>query len=285
MVSSSEVRIVCPSISFLFVRLGGSLGIFPHLEDFMFEGNCLGVALADLLPLLRQSIDWFGSRVKEQEIMSVVRSSELETGLSSSSDPVEGDTAISTPREVRAFYTLGEECGLDTDTLGRFRDRFQFPERVRVRLPNEEDRACHFFPGEVCFYESAFVCLLRFLVHPFLMELLDRFGITPGQLMPNSWRIVVSCMGIWLAAMDGDMLKVDELVYLYRLKASKEHGYYELVPWERRTRIVKGLPSSFRYWKSKFFFVSGDDFETPSGEVWGDLPRLHRWWGTPTLGA
>ena len=24
-----------------------------------------------------------------------------------------------------------------------------------------------------------------------------------------------------------------------------------------------------------FFFVSGDDFETPSGEVWGDLPRLH----------
>ena len=53
------------------------------------------------------------------------------------------------------------------------------------------------------------------------MELLDYFGIVLGQLMPNSWRIVVSCMGIWLAAMDGDMLRVDELVYLYRLKASK----------------------------------------------------------------
>ena len=114
---------------------------------------------------------------------------------------------------------------------------------------------------------------------------MDRFGIAPGQLMPNSWRIVVNCMGIWLAANDGDMLKVDELVYLYRLKESKEHGYYELVPWERRARIVKGLPSSFKYWKSMFFFVSGDDFETPSGEVWGDLPRLHRRWGTPTLGA
>ena len=92
-------------------------------------------------------------------------------------------------------------------------------------------------------------------------------------------------MGIWLAAMDGDMLKVDELLYLYCLKASKEHGYYELVPWERRTRIVKGLPSSFKYWKSRFFFVSGDDFETLFGEVWGDLSRLHRRWGTPTLGA
>ena len=85
--------------------------------------------------------------------------------------------------------------------------------------------------------------------------------------MPNLWRIVVSCIGIWLAAMDGDMIRVDELVYLYHLKASKEHGYYELVPWERRTRIVWDLPSSFRYWKSWFFFVSGDDWDTPSNKV------------------
>ena len=85
--------------------------------------------------------------------------------------------------------------------------------------------------------------------------------------MPNSWRIVVSYMGIRLATTDRDMIKVDELVYLYRLKKSKEHGYYELVPWERRTRIIRGLPSSFRYWKSRFFFVSGDDFETLSNEV------------------
>ena len=61
MVSGSEVRIACPSISFLFARLGGSLVVFPHLENFVFEVNNLGVALADLLPLLRQSIDWFES--------------------------------------------------------------------------------------------------------------------------------------------------------------------------------------------------------------------------------
>ena len=45
-------------------------------------------------------------------------------------------------------------------------------------------------------------------------------------------------MGIWLAAIAGDMIKVNELVYLYHLKESKEHEYYELVPWERRIRIV-----------------------------------------------
>ena len=87
MVSGFEVRITC-SISFLFARLGGSLGVFPHLENFVFKGNSLSVALADLLSLLRQSIDWFESWVREREIMSEVRFSELETGLSSSGDPV-----------------------------------------------------------------------------------------------------------------------------------------------------------------------------------------------------
>ena len=164
--------------------------------------------------------------MREWEIMSEVRSSELETGLSSSGDLVEGDTVVFAPREVRTFHAPEEVCGLDADTTGRFKDRFQFLERVRVRLPNEEDSACHFFPGEVCFYESSFVCGLRFLVHPFLMELLDCFDIALVQLMPNSWKIVVSCMGIWLVATDGGMLKVDKLVYLYCLV-----GHYSVVRW------------------------------------------------------
>ena len=36
MVSSSEVRIAFPSVSFLFARLGGSFGVFPNLEEFIF---------------------------------------------------------------------------------------------------------------------------------------------------------------------------------------------------------------------------------------------------------
>ena len=155
MVGSSEVRIACPSIYFLFARLGGSLGVFPHVENFVFKGNSLGVVLTELCPLLYQSLDWFEELVRERGIMSKVRSSELDTGLSSSGEPAEGDIAVSTPREVRAFYALEEACGLDVDTVARFKDKFQFPERVRVRRLGNEDRVCHFFPGEICFYEAA----------------------------------------------------------------------------------------------------------------------------------
>ena len=272
-------------LSFFFARLGSTLGVsgdfLPLVGDFIFASCGLSLVIGELSPILGQSFAWFKGETRR---MVEVRSSKLEIGLSSSGDPEGGDTAVSAPRVVRAFHALEEVCGLDDETVGRFKDRFQFPERVRVRRTTNEDRACHFFPGEICFYEAAFTCGLRLPVHPFIMELLGFFGIAPGQLMPNSWRIVVNCMEIWLVANE-DMIKVSELVHLYRLKESKEYGYYELVPWERRARIVRGLPSSFRYWKSCFFFVSGDDFETPTSEAWGDVPRLLRQWGTPHLCA
>ena len=276
MVSGSEVRAACPSVSFFFARLGAALGVsgnfLPLVGDFIFVGCGLSLVIGELSPILGQSLAWFEGETRR---MAEVRSSELETGLSSSGDPKGGDTAVSTPRVVRAFHALEEVCGLDDETVGRFKDRFQFPERVRVRRPTNEDRACHFFLGEICFYEATFTCELRLPVPPFIMELLGFFDIALGQLMPNSWRIVVNCMEIWLAANE-DMIKVGELVHLYCLKESKEYGYYELVPWARRARIVRGLPSSFRYWKSHFIFMSGDDFETPASEAWGDIPRLLR---------
>ena len=56
--------------------------------------------------------------------MSEVRSSELETELSSSDQPMEGDTAASVLRKVRAFHAFEEVCELDANTLSRFKGRF-----------------------------------------------------------------------------------------------------------------------------------------------------------------
>ena len=90
----------------------------------MGRGNNLSLVLTDLFPLLRQFVDWFEDLVSDRRAMSEVRSNELETGLSSSDDPVEEDTTVFTSRVVRAFSALDEECGLDAETLSRFRDRF-----------------------------------------------------------------------------------------------------------------------------------------------------------------
>ena len=130
MVGSSETRTLCPSISFLFAHLGASLSasrnFYPLVEGFVFRGSSLGVVLADLVPLLRQFVDWFEDLVGERRRMLEVRSSELEMGLSSSNDLVEVEANIvaSGPRKVRAFSALGEECGLDVETLSRLSNRF-----------------------------------------------------------------------------------------------------------------------------------------------------------------
>ena len=69
-------------------------------------------------------------------------------------------------------------------------------------------------------------------------------------------------MVIWMTIVDRDMITLKEFVHLCHLKESKEFGYYELVPWDRKSRLVVSLPSSFCYWKSRYFFVSGDGWET-----------------------
>ena len=196
------------------------------------------------------------------------------------------DTANSVPPSLsvrpstfamsRPFHALKEKCTLKLDVFNRFRDRFQFPDETRARRPRKGEKACAFAHGKVCFYEAAFLCGLRFPVHPFIMELLDHLHIALGQLMPNSWRIVISCMVIWTTIADGDMITLNEFTYLYRLKESKEFGYYEFVPWDRRSCLVVDLPSSFCYWKSRYFFVSGDGWKTLSNDFWGNVPKLLR---------
>ena len=122
-----------PSVSFFFARLGAALGVsgdfIPLVGDFTFTGCGLSVVFEELSPILGQSIAWFEGEMRR---MSEMRSNELETGLSSSGGLEEGDTTISIPRTVRAFYALEEVCGLDADTVSKFKDMFKFPERVHV---------------------------------------------------------------------------------------------------------------------------------------------------------
>lgn len=267
----SKVRRHCPSVSFLFARLGALLRSSsgcPEVGTFVSEGSSLGLVLDDLSPLLRQSLDWF----KSMRAMSTeVRSSELDTGLLSY-NKVEVDTTISaspslnpsssSPTVLRAFHAQKEVCSLYKDTLFRFRDRFQIPDETRTCLLRLGEKACVFNPREVCFYKAALLCDLKFPVHPFIMELLHHLGIASGQLMPNSWQIIISLIEIWMIITEENVIRVDKLLHLYHLKESKELEYYELVPWDRKSRLIVSLPSSFRYWKSRYFFISREGWET-----------------------
>lgn len=187
-------------MSFFCACLGVFLRSFrgrcPPIKGFISVGSNLGLVLVYLYPILRQSLNWFREMFGEERVASKVRSSELETGVSSGDDPieVEGDIAAlvlssshsSRRREIRAFQALKEECTIGEETFTQFRDSFQSPAETRIRLPYEGKKSCSFTPREVCFYKAAFSSSLKFLIHPFIMELLHYLNIASGQLMPNS---------------------------------------------------------------------------------------------------
>ena len=95
------------------------------------------------------------------------------SGAPSSSHPL-------TSSEPRSFHALKEKCSLKIEVFNKFRDRFQFPDEIRARLPRKGEKTYAFAHGEVCFYEVAFLCGLKFPVHLFILELLHYLNLAPG---------------------------------------------------------------------------------------------------------
>ena len=84
---------------------------------------------------------------------------------------------------------------------------------------------------------------------------------------------------------DGDVIRRDELLHLYRLRKLKDLGYYEFKPWDRASRLILDYPSSLRNWKPNFFFISGNGWEFIPSEDLDEAPKFFRSWGVPVFGA
>ena len=114
--------------------------------------------------------------------MSEVRSSDLETRLSSFDDRVILEaTSPSTPYKA---WTI--PCSFMGKDEKRIRNRFQFLDSIKIRILSDEERAYHSYVDEVCFYEADFTSGLRFTVHPFVRELLSYLNLALTQLVSNS---------------------------------------------------------------------------------------------------
>ena len=106
MVDYYDIRCTSPSIAFFFACLtaflGSPSGHCPRVGNFVLGNSSLELVLVSLYPLLRQSLDWFGTVcevLRRERMGSKIRSSDLEIGLSSSASTAgaEMDTTASIP--------------------------------------------------------------------------------------------------------------------------------------------------------------------------------------------
>ena len=110
-------------------------------------------------------------------------------------------------------------------------------------------------PKMVCFFEAAFENGLRFPLHPFIKSVLQHFNECPSQLSPNFWGVLVNFLDV-LRDKGLGVPSIALLLDLFNVKEASENFLYISKRATARP-IISDLPSSYKHWKERYFFVGG----------------------------
>ena len=80
--------------------------------------------------------------------------------------------------------------------LVKFRRRYGIPDSIWLRLPLSGERVDWRIPGWVPIDEVPFKMGFHFPLPPLVVGVLPWYEIARGQLMPNSWRIMLSLVAL-----------------------------------------------------------------------------------------
>jgi hypothetical protein len=148
------------------------------------------------------------------------------------------------------------------NSLSMLRTIYGIPDDVELRAPREDERADWAVAGWTCFYEYTLRLGFRFPIPELVRRTLMYYDLAPGQLMPNTWRILLSIS--LLCERHNIQFGLGSLLHNYFLK---EHvgdpGRYRLVPRRKKKEIVLHTTSNDRHWKNTFFFARGPPVDGP----------------------
>ena len=165
---------------------------------------------------------------------------------------------------VNDFFSTIRESHFRT-----LRSKYQIPDNIPLRLPH---------PGEKCYYrgvrgvgvyEQMLKAGLRFPLTRLHRHLLHYLGLSVNQISPNAWRIFIGVEVLYGSYSKGKKrLTVEEFFHCYRpVEITKSRGMYSFVARKPLLRLVSDTPDSNRDWKSRYFFLDGDEWMGEAGET------------------
>ncbi|KAF2534687.1 hypothetical protein F2Q70_00030023 [Brassica cretica] len=94
------------------------------------------------------------------------------------------------------FSPVGPLSIIGVEEVANWRRKFRLPDDVTIRIPGPFDRVSDFELGEIPVYEGFFESGFRDQVPSLVAEISKVVRISPGQLNPPSWRILIAMQNL-----------------------------------------------------------------------------------------
>ena len=113
---------------------------------------------------------------------------------------------------------------------------------------------------DVGVYEQMLKAGLRFPLSALHLRLFQYLGLAVTQISPNAWRVFIGMEVLYEVLSKGERrMTVDEFFHCYRPSEIVRLGVYIFLPRKPSLRLVCETPDSNRNWKSRYFFLKGDN--------------------------
>ena len=160
----------------------------------------------------------------------------------------------------------------DALSISLFRKEYKVPATVEIRLDGPDD-GFTYSDGWMPFWLVAVVeGGVRFPLHPLLRECLREWGLSPCQLLPNGYKIIMGA--VRLNEILSINLGVPDIEEAYDLCKSAEGHTYYLRLRVHRTAFVTALEDSYKYAGEDRVFVRGAwEFGEAESSTTARIPR------------
>ena len=118
-------------------------------------------------------------------------------------------------------------------------------------------------------YEQMLKAGLRFPLSSLHLKLLKYLSLSINQVSPNSWRVFIVMEVLYSTMLNGARrLTVREFLHYYSPnEIDKSRGIYSFVPRSPLLKVIFETPDSNRDWKSRYFFLEGDEWMCRPGNT------------------
>ena len=141
------------------------------------------------------------------------------------------------------------------------RDKYQILDNIPIRLPYKLEKCYYDGIEGVGVYEQMLKAGLRFPLSSLHHQLFQHLGLSVNQISLNAWRVFIGVEVLYGAMFEGARrLTVWEFLHCYCPdEISQSKGMYSFVPRSLLLRLVCETLDSNRNWKSRYFFMEGDE--------------------------